>query len=237
MAVRIFEIERCGPINSVREFLDSLFELRKIIDNDKLLYRGEANPIEPLLPTAGRKQSYFEVECYLTIKQEMMLLHRFRRRAFPHIEKAITAGEAIFLARHYGLPTRLLDWTANALYGLYFSSYKEPCAKGSLWAIRRVKNARYDLDVFKLVKIEDEKELLNYYKGGSGGIKKDGTTNDALKIVWPIYGSERIVSQDGAFTYHSNPKISLEEYAGKSFRPSCLDIAALYHWEIPSEKN
>ena len=34
--------------------------------------------------------------------QEMSLLHRFRRRAYPYVGRAVTAGEAIFLARRAG---------------------------------------------------------------------------------------------------------------------------------------
>jgi hypothetical protein len=95
MVGRIFYIDRHGPISSLQGFLDSLFKLRETIDNVKLWYRGEARTEKPLLPTAGRKQRYFEKESSLTIGQERELLHRFRRRAFPRIGRAITAGEGI----------------------------------------------------------------------------------------------------------------------------------------------
>src|SRR4051812_6417162 len=104
-----FSIFPRGEINSVYEFLQNVFDLRKSSGNAKIWYRGVADRSYTLLPSVGRERPYAGRKMGL-VNSEVDLLHRFRRRAYPHFNRVITAGEAIFIARHHGLPTRLLDW-------------------------------------------------------------------------------------------------------------------------------
>src|SRR5439155_16570701 len=98
-------------------------------------YRGQSMESYSLTPSVGRDLEYAGRKVRLGREREQQLLHRFRRRAYPHAERVMTAGEAIFVARHHGLPTRLLDWTANALYALYFASVADQEHDGKLWAM------------------------------------------------------------------------------------------------------
>jgi hypothetical protein len=86
-------------------------------------FRGEPRGLTPLLPTLYREG---------LAAFENPLLQMFRSRAsgyhdvVPDVERT---DQWLFLARHAGVPTRLLDWTEGALIGLHFAlqeNEKEP---------------------------------------------------------------------------------------------------------------
>jgi hypothetical protein len=85
-------------------------------------FRGEPNCDTPLVPKLYRKK--YEGDYF-----ENRLLQHFRTRAMeygktPHRDET---DLWLFLARHVGLPTRLLDWTEGSLVALYFAlQEKEP---------------------------------------------------------------------------------------------------------------
>lgn len=201
----------------------------------------EATPISnTLIPTIGRRLSYAGAAIEVSYDVECSLLHRFRRRVYPYIGRVITAGEAIFLARHYGLPTRLLDWTANALFALYFACVSEQIEDqnkdGKVWAMLRWPASEdHDLDAFVLARLEDEASLFNYVANRNSDELPNDELSHAIRIVHPLYNSPRLVAQDGAFTIHSHPRNSIEWCRGKLFRRRNLDIASLYWWRIPSK--
>jgi len=195
--------------------------------DEKLWFRGLSSGRYELLPSIGREQRYGGKIKKFEPDDEIFLLRRFRRRAYPYEKRVTDIWEALFLARHYGLPTRLLDWTANALFGLYFASVGKLSEDGALWAITRVKG-NVGLDVFRVPSKSDEESLFKMYKRDN----RTRRTEEAVKIVDPIYNSPRIVAQDGAFTFHSNPWRPLESYVGVQFSRVNLDVNALYRWKI-----
>jgi hypothetical protein len=188
-----------------------------------------------LKPSVGRLQKYADKgPTLLCPKQEIDLLHRFRRRAYPLLGRMITAGEAIFIARHHQLPTRLLDWTANALFSLYFACCEKHKKDGKVWAMK-LRASSEDWDAFELAGRKTECKLFAGPKiDDKGGACVVGQSEKYLKFVHPFYNSPRLLAQDGAFTFHSDPWKPIENYKGEEFTTENLDIEMLCWWRIPS---
>jgi hypothetical protein len=201
--------------------------LHKNKENRKFWYRGLSDCRYDLKPSVGRVQKYAGQKKTLSPTDEIGLLHRFRRRAYPHLGRVVSAGEALFLARHYRLPTRLLDWTANALCALYFACVANLDDPAKVWVMHRpLPPGENDIDPFEVGGKPDEKALFDFL----------GSPSPNLKIIYPFLNSPRLVAQDGAFTVHSDPWRSIESYEATDFDRENLHLEALYFWCIPAGK-
>lgn len=201
-------------------FVSSIAAVREIGDKHKLWFRGHSKATYLLVPTIGRKARYAGRVKTFDANAEQQLLHRFRRRAFPHDRRVEKAGYALFLARHHGLPTRVLDWTANVLYAMYFACSENGDQDGAIWAFRQRSYANI-LDAFDVVEYREA--------------KLSAPNPPRVKIVHPVFNSERLIAQEGGFTLHSDPWTPLESLAGREFEIEDIDIENLYQWKVPAD--
>lgn len=133
----IITIEARGVVKDTANFISAISDLHKDKPNRKFWYRGLSDCDYDLKPSVGRPQEYAGKQKTLSLSDEKDILHRFRRRSYPHLGRAISVGEALFLARHHKLPTRLLDWTANALCALYFACAAKLEKDAKVWVMHR----------------------------------------------------------------------------------------------------
>jgi hypothetical protein len=87
-----------------------------------LLFRGQRVDW-PLLPKLARLNARVKP----LAKVESLIFEEFRRTHLPHVDKVWDdSWDVLAYAQHHGLPTRLLDWTFNALQALWFAVEKPP---------------------------------------------------------------------------------------------------------------
>ena len=144
------------------------------------VFRGHSQ-VWPIRPSVGRIKSY-------SVDQELLLFQEFRRAALPYLDRSIlsTDWDWLAVAQHHGLPTRLVDWTWNALVAFYFASHPSPRGKraGEVVAI-------------------DSAEIGYYHPEERGKVAPFEITE--ARFLRPSAVANRITSQKGLFSIHPVP--------------------------------
>ena len=170
-----------------RSTLGQLHSQFELYDPQYTIFRGVSSVEHHLITTLGR----LELKSGDTYaKVEKRILKTFKERAIPFIKTAPKNNwEWLAMAQHHGLPTRLLDWTRNPLVASYFSVKKESNEPSVIYI--------FDQNDQKLVNVEKNDDPLD-------------VTGDSLRYI-PSHVTERIIVQNGLFTYHpGNPRQAFE---------------------------
>ena len=213
------------PITSVPKLLTVVRKLTEKSPTGAVWLRGLSKSTHDLKPSIGREHTFAGKTFTFNDVTEERVFHRFRRYAYQHLKRPLPRWEAIILARHYGLPVRLMDWAMNPLAALYFAcEYRreEELTDGKVWMLIPDDREGARINVFSPEK--DKKGPI-----GPGHVK-------GIRLIYPMVTSDRINAQSGAFTVQQNPWISLDELANASYRDNDVDILELRAYTIPADK-
>ncbi len=168
--------------------------------------------------------------CQMTGINPERLLNEFKRRAVHLVdERPQNDFEWLFIMQHYGVKTRLLDWTTNALVALYFAvDQSQDCSSQEL-----SENGEDDITINNV----DEQKSASVFVMNPNKFNEQSTTcsrpidlsNEFTQ--WEHYtrptehpgatlpicvlapsSSSRIRAQSGVFTLHGSMTTPLESY-------------------------
>ncbi len=110
-----------------------------------LTYRGQAEDW-PLIPSIGRVDLTVS-DGLLEIEED--ILQKLKLYGYPIFKDDVqNYSDWILHAQHYGLPSRLLDFTTNPLKALYFAVEASPNADGIVWGVDEYGDAEFpSLDI------------------------------------------------------------------------------------------
>ncbi|MFT3911492.1 MAG: FRG domain-containing protein [Ferruginibacter sp.] len=167
-------------INSIQEYFEFIEDFQQM-DFKITLFRGQSTN-QPLLPSIARKNPSFD-----STDIEIEMLDNIKRRSALLIKQPMRNDwEWLVMAQHYGLKTRLLDWTSNPLVALWFACSNEykMDQKSYVYVLFAHNNALVDL-------LSDESPF----------------TSTTTRVYRPLLNNERIIAQSGWFTSHIYSKL------------------------------
>jgi hypothetical protein len=216
-----------------------------------LWFRGCGSDAHKLLPTLyrhRRKKSVADLE-----QLESQLVMRFRQRSIPfHGRNLGDEWDALFFMQHYGVPTRLLDWTENPFIAFYFAvmsgkskakwdkasdrpalSFSSNAAVWILdpivWNAHALNHVGYDRGV-----LTPADEALPPYKP----LTKFKDMNVLPVALYGAHNSPRIVAQRGVFTIFGKHTGTMEEaYRSHDFPKDSLVKVTLNRLKLPGMRS
>lgn len=115
-----------------------------------MLFRGVSKASYELSPSIARVAAKDTKSRFL---YEQEIFEEFQARALPFLKiEPQSQIEWLFLAQHYGIPTRLLDWTTNPLVALFFATEKDHQDDFAVYKRLQCKWKSGDIDPFRLKK-------------------------------------------------------------------------------------
>jgi hypothetical protein len=200
-------------------------------------FRGHSKTWNELTPLAFRKFDKFLAEFRPDPPGiEINSANYFRKRAEVIIKDPPKDDDYLhwlMYMQHYGLPTRLLDWSENVLIAAFFAVVTDQNDDGELWTLYpKDLNMKSDINGVVAYRSFIVKGLSRFPFVGP---ESDDSLGSLKMVITPIAFSPkhifpRAVAQESAFTIH---KGSLEGEESKSINDVLPSKKSLARYIIP----
>ncbi len=203
-------MDKMKIINDIEEFIKVVK-----VNPANTWYRGVANSDYELLPSLLRKN--------ITDLYERTLINEFKQDYLAYHKPVSGSLELYSLMQHYGLPTRLLDWSCSPLIALFFALEEAiECPYVAVYYMdpKVLNNLALEMPFAGVLPEEVEatgspQKILEFFK--------DITNPVAIR---PSFSNRRIIAQQGQFTLHLG-SMKIEKLMGSSLNKLLIDNSAM----------
>lgn len=186
------------------KFLDNVKKAKADLGNpDTLWYRGHSNADFYLLATLLRYENGLE--------KEQFLYASFQKFADRLLKRRDSEWETLFEMQHYGVPTRLLDWSETFGIALFFAAHYNqiyyPDKNAAIYLLDPVALNRLSSisEVYRVPKDEGRFSYTAIYW------RRSPFAASAPIAIEPIFINDRMLAQRGMFTVHHDSIEPLEK--------------------------
>lgn len=221
-------------VHNPKDFSEVMRTIEEFQDSrETSWYRGIGDPSHSLTPSIFRNPKMQAAEIIHQAEREISAA--FEQRSPPFVSQAFkNEWEQMFYMQHYGIPTRLLDWTESPFIALYFALTTcqrtrsgKPKHDAILWMLDPVKWNRGALkDIsFKGGILDANREQVKAY---SPQADLDERKNLPV-MIFGTHNSPRIVAQRGMFALFGKLICSMEhcyennEFSGATLQKIVID--------------
>lgn len=164
-------------------------------------YRGHRLKTYSLIPTLLRLKN--------GEKHEVNLFNYFGVEAAGLLDQGSHSWERLAIMQHYGMPTRLLDWTASIHTALFFATafkLTKKVGKPSIWILNPYRLNKQATKIGKIFN-NDSNPPPDYREK----LVKQDWPYDLPVALSTLMRNERVAAQRGHFTFHGNDTRPLDE--------------------------